>query len=42
MAIRFEGLSDLKWKLFEDIFPTEPEKCGKEMPHAPYLHVLNK
>ncbi|MBD6620236.1 transposase, partial [Komarekiella sp. 'clone 1'] len=26
MAGRFEGLSDLEWKLFEDIFPKEPEK----------------
>lgn len=41
MAGRFEGLSDLEWKLFEDIFPTEPEKRGKGMPHAPYRHILN-
>ena len=41
MAGRFEGLSDLEWKLFEDIFPTEPEQRGKGMPHAPYRHVLN-
>jgi hypothetical protein len=26
MAGRFEGLTDLEWKLFEDIFPQEPEK----------------
>jgi transposase len=41
MAGRFEGLSDLEWKLFEDIFPPEPEKRGKGMPHAPYRYVLN-
>jgi Putative transposase of IS4/5 family (DUF4096)/Transposase DDE domain len=41
MARRFEGLSDLEWKLFEDIFPNEPKKRGKGMPHAPYRHVLN-
>ncbi len=41
MAGRFEGLSDLEWKLFEDIFPPEPEQRGKGMPHAPYRHVLN-
>lgn len=41
MAGRFEGLSDLEWKLFEDIFPTEPEKRRKGMPHVPYRHVLN-
>jgi transposase len=41
MAGRFEGLSDLEWKLFEDIFPQEPENRGKGMPHAPFRHVLN-
>lgn len=41
MAGRFEGLSDLEWKLFDDVFPLEPSKRGKGMPHAPYRHVLN-
>lgn len=41
MAGRFEGLSDLEWKLFEDIFPPEPEKCGRGMPHTPYRYLLN-
>ncbi|MEH2461290.1 transposase [Nostoc sp.] len=41
MAGRFEGLSELEWKLFEDMFPKEPEKRGKGMPHAPYRYVLN-
>jgi transposase len=40
MAGRFEGLSDLEWKLFEDLLP-EPEKRGQGMPHAPYRHVMN-
>jgi hypothetical protein len=35
MAGRFEGLSDLEWKLFEDIFPEEPSKRGKGMPNVP-------
>lgn len=26
MAGRFEGLSDLEWKWFEDIFPETPKK----------------
>lgn len=26
MAGRFEGLSDLEWKLFEDIVPETPKK----------------
>ncbi|QKQ75534.1 transposase [Nostoc sp. TCL240-02] len=41
MAGRFEGLTDLEWKLFDDVFPQEPSKRGKGMPHAPYRHVLN-
>ena len=41
MAGRFEGLSDLEWKLFENIFPQEPEKRERGMPHAPFRHVLN-
>jgi transposase len=40
MAGRFEGLSDLEWKLFEDLFAI-PERRGKGMPHAPYRDVLN-
>ena len=35
MAGRFEGLSDIEWKLFEDIFSISPEKRGKGMPHTP-------
>ena len=27
--------------MFEDVFPPEPEKRAKGMPHAPYRHVLN-
>ena len=41
MAGRFEGLSDLEWKLFEDIFPQEPEKRDRGMPHTPFRCVLN-
>ena len=41
MAGRFEGLSDLEWRLFEDIFPKEPEKRDRGMPHAPFEHILN-
>lgn len=41
MAGRFEGLSDLPFQLFEDIFPKAPKKRAKGMPHAPYRHVLN-
>jgi hypothetical protein len=41
MAGRFEGLSDLEWKLFEDLLPQSPEKRGRGMPHVPFRKVLN-
>jgi len=41
MAGRFEGLSDLELRLFEDIFPPTPLKRGRGMPHAPFRKVLN-
>ena len=41
MAGRFEGLNDLEWKLFEDIFPKKPEKRARGMPHTPFRYVLN-
>ncbi len=41
MAGRFEGLSDLEWKLFEDIFTKEPEKRGRGMPHTLFRYLLN-
>ena len=41
MAGRFEGLSDLEWKLFEYLLPKPPEKRGHGMPHVPFLMVLN-
>ena len=41
MAGRFEGLNDLEWKLFEDIFPQKLEIRGKGMPHTPFRYLLN-
>ena len=41
MAGRFEGVSDLEWRLFEDIFPPAPPQRGRGMPHAPFRTVLN-
>ncbi len=40
-AGRFEGLSDLEWKLFEDGMTKVREKRERGMPHAPFRHVLN-
>ena len=41
MAGRFEGLSDLEWKLFEDVMTEKGEKRERGMLHAPFRHVLN-
>src|SRR5499426_3929994 len=41
MAGRFEGVSDLEWRLFEDVFPPAPRKRGRGVPHAPFRHILN-
>jgi transposase len=41
MAGRFEGVSDLEWRLFEDIFPLAPPKRGRGMPHVPFRKILN-
>jgi hypothetical protein len=39
MAGRFARLSDLKWKLFEDMFSEEAKNKG--MPHAPYPYAID-
>jgi hypothetical protein len=39
MAGRFHGLSDLEWRLFEDLFPPAPAKRGRGMPHVPFRHI---
>ena len=41
MAGRFEGVSDLEWRLFADVFPPAPQKRGRGMPHAPFRNILN-
>ena len=41
MAGRFEGLNDLEWKLFEDIFLETPKKRPRGMPPVPFRYVLN-
>ena len=41
MAGRFEGVSDLEWRLFEDVFPPAPSKRGRGMPHASFRKILN-
>jgi transposase len=41
MPGRFEGLTDIEWELFESLFPPEPDKRGKGMPHCPFRYVLN-
>ena len=41
MAGRFEGVSDLKWRLFEDVLPPAPPKRGRGMPPASLRTMLN-
>ena len=41
MAGRFEGVSDLEWRLFADVFPPAPPQRGRGMPHAPFRNILN-
>jgi transposase len=41
MAGRFEGLSDLEWYLFADIFRPEPTMRARGMPHTPFRKVVN-
>ena len=41
MAGQFEGISDLEWRLFEDIFPPAPPKRSRGMPHVPFRKILN-
>ena len=41
MAGRFEGVSDLEWRLFEDVFPPAPPTRRRGMPHAPFRKILN-
>ncbi len=41
MAGRFEGGSDLEWRLFEDIFPPAPPKRSRGMPPVPFRTILH-
>ncbi len=41
MAGRGEGVSELEWHLFTDIFPPEPIVRGPGMPHTPFRKVVH-
>ena len=41
MAGRFEGVSDLGWHLFANIFPPEPTARGRGLPHPPVRKVVH-
>jgi transposase len=41
MAGCFEGLSEIEWQLFTDIFPPESGPRGRGMPHVPFRAVVN-
>ncbi|MGX9726191.1 MAG: hypothetical protein ACTFAK_04085 [Candidatus Electronema sp. VV] len=40
MAGRFEGLTDVEWEVFRNIFPSE-EQGGRGRPAAPSRNILN-
>ncbi|MGX9726283.1 MAG: hypothetical protein ACTFAK_02845 [Candidatus Electronema sp. VV] len=40
MAGRFEGLTDVAWEVFRNIFPSE-EQGGRGRPAAPSRNILN-
>ena len=41
MAGRFQGLTDLEWLLFADLFQPPPEKLGRGRPTTPIRYLLN-
>jgi transposase len=41
MAGTFEGLTDSEWKLFAELFPPEPAKRGRGMPHTPFRKLVH-
>ena len=41
MAGRFAGVSDVEWRLFEDLFPPAPPQRGRGMPHVPCRKILH-
>ena len=40
MAGRFEGVSDLEWRLFADILPPAPPQRGRGMPHVSFRQIF--
>ena len=41
MAGRFAGVSDVEWRLFEDLLPPAPPQRGRGMPHVPCRKILH-
>lgn len=41
MLGQFEGLTDLEWRLFEDIFTKGVEKRRRGTPFTPFRYVFN-
>jgi transposase len=42
MAGRFDGVSALAGRLFEDLFPPAPARRGRGMPHVPFRNLVNR
>src|SRR5262245_22429006 len=41
MVGRCEGVSELEWRVIEDVLPLLSPKRSRGMPHAPFRNVLN-
>lgn len=41
MAGRLAGVSDVEWRLCEDVLPPAPPQRRRGMPHAPFRKILN-
>jgi transposase len=41
MVGRFDGLTDVEWQLFADIFPPPPVRRGRGMRHTPFRQVVH-
>ena len=39
MAKRFDGLTDIQWKILEPLIPKNPDKRGKVKPHTLFKKV---
>ena len=41
MSGRFDGLTDIQWRLLEPLLPKDPLKRGKGKHHTPWRNICN-